>query len=73
MVKSTIVERYSYDVFGKPTIQDANGVVLTKSAFGNRFMFTGREYDWETGNYYYRARYYSPNLGRFLRKWSLLQ
>jgi RHS repeat-associated protein len=64
---ATIVERYSYDVYGKPTIQDANGVVLTKSDFGNRFMFTGREYDWETGNYYYRARYYSPNLGRFLQ------
>jgi RHS repeat-associated protein len=30
-------------------------------------MFTGREYDWETGNYYYRARYYSPKLGRFLQ------
>jgi RHS repeat-associated protein len=62
-----IVERYTYDVYGKPTIKDANGVVLTKSAFGNRFMFTGREYDWETGNYYYRARYYSPKLGRFLQ------
>ena len=30
-------------------------------------MFTGREYDTETGNYYYRARYYSPKLGRFLQ------
>jgi len=30
-------------------------------------MFTGREFDYETGNYYYRARYYSPILGRFLQ------
>jgi RHS repeat-associated protein len=30
-------------------------------------MFTGREYDSETGNYYYRARYYSPKIGRFLQ------
>jgi RHS repeat-associated protein len=30
-------------------------------------MFTGREYDAETGLYYYRARYYSPELGRFLQ------
>jgi len=30
-------------------------------------MFTGRELDTETGNYYYRARYYSPTLGRFLQ------
>jgi len=30
-------------------------------------MFTGREYDAETGLYFYRARYYSPELGRFLQ------
>jgi RHS repeat-associated protein len=30
-------------------------------------MFTGREYDSETSNYYYRARYYRPHLGRFLQ------
>jgi uncharacterized protein RhaS with RHS repeats len=29
-------------------------------------MFTGREHDVETGNYYYRARYYHPEIGRFL-------
>jgi len=53
-----IVETYSYDVFGKPD---------TISTVGNRFMFTGREYDSETGLYYYRARYYSPQTGRFLQ------
>jgi len=37
------------------------------SAVDNRFMFTGREYDSETGLYYYRARYYSLKLGRFLQ------
>jgi RHS repeat-associated protein len=31
-------------------------------------MFTGREYDIETGLYYYRARYYSPGIGRFLQR-----
>jgi len=36
------------------------------STIGNRFMFTGREYDSETEHYYYRARYYSTKLGRFL-------
>lgn len=30
------------------------------------FGYTGREYDAETGLYYYRARYYSPYLGAFL-------
>jgi RHS repeat-associated protein len=33
----------------------------------NPFMFTGRQFDVETGLYYYRARYYSPDLGRFLQ------
>jgi len=30
-------------------------------------MFTGRQFDIETGLYYYRARYYNPYLGRFLQ------
>jgi len=29
-------------------------------------MFTGREYDSETGLYFYRARYYDPAIGRFI-------
>ena len=29
-------------------------------------MFTGREYDSETGLYFYRARYYDPKIGRFI-------
>ncbi|MFA4842824.1 MAG: RHS repeat-associated core domain-containing protein [Candidatus Omnitrophota bacterium] len=53
------VETYSYDAFGKPSIA---------SSIGNRFMFTGREYDSETGLYHYRARAYSPTLGRFLQR-----
>jgi len=61
-----IVERYSYDVFGEPTIRDSGDVTRDSSAYGNRFMFTGRDYDDETGLYYYRARYYSPAIGRFL-------
>ena len=28
--------------------------------------FTGREWDSETGLYYYRARYYDPRIGRFI-------
>ena len=34
---------------------------------GNPYGFTGRRLDEETGLYYYRARYYSPKLGRFLQ------
>jgi len=62
-----IVEKYSYDVFGKPTIRGPSNELRDTSSVGNRFMFTGREFDYETGNYYYRARYYKPSIGRFLQ------
>jgi RHS repeat-associated protein len=32
------------------------------------YIFTGRQYDPESQLYYYRARYYNPALGRFLRR-----
>jgi RHS repeat-associated protein len=38
----------------------------TNPTFAYPFAFTGREYDRETGLYYYRARYYDPHTGRFL-------
>jgi len=53
------VEVYEYDVYGRVGATDAN--------HPNRFMFTGREFDKETGLYYYRARYYNPQIGRFLQ------
>jgi RHS repeat-associated protein len=31
-----------------------------------RFGYTGRELDEETGNYYYRSRYYDSTVGRFI-------
>lgn len=33
---------------------------------GGVFGYTGREYDAETGNYQYRARYYQTKLGQFM-------
>lgn len=67
-VAGSIVERYDYDPYGKVTIFDNSSVVLTASAIGNRYMFTGRELDAESGNYHYRARIYNPTLGRFLQR-----
>lgn len=54
----SIAEQYSYDCFGTPN---------AASTLGNRFMFTGREYDSETGLYFFRARFYKPSIGRFLQ------
>jgi RHS repeat-associated protein len=53
VVKTT----YTYDPFGNTTISD--------EASDNPFQYTGREND-NTGLYYYRARYYSPELQRFI-------
>jgi RHS repeat-associated protein len=62
-----VVEQYSYSVFGSPRISTASGGVLSASAYGNRFMFTGREYFAWQGMYDYRNRIYLPALGRFMQ------
>ena len=53
-----LVQTYAYDNFGKLT---ASTGTLT-----NPFQYTGREFDSETGVYYYRARYFDSSAGRFL-------
>jgi RHS repeat-associated protein len=62
-----VVESYKYSAFGQPVIKDGTGNTLTQSAIGNTIMFTGRNFDAETGLYFYRARMYSSDLGRFLQ------
>jgi len=47
---------------------DSYGMVKPASEFRNSYTYTGREWDRETGLYYYRARYYDPMEGRFLSK-----
>ena len=55
----TACQRLAYDEYGKLSTAD--------STIGEAFRYTGRRFDTETGLYYYRARYYSPLLGRFLQ------
>jgi RHS repeat-associated protein len=47
---------------------DSYGNILTEtnSANGDRFKYTGREWDGEIGLQYNRARYYDPAIGRWL-------
>ena len=70
--QGSVVERYEYDPYGKLTIYDASDNVLALSAVGNIYYFTGREYDFETGLYHYRARALNPDLGRFMQHDPLL-
>ncbi len=60
-----VSESYSYDVWGKVTAKDGAGQPVQTPQ--SRFLFTGREFDTETGLYHYRARAYSAELGRFLQ------
>jgi RHS repeat-associated protein len=55
----TVSQSMSYDEYGN--------LSATSSVLGEQFRFAGRRFDPETGLYYYRARYYSPQLGRFLQ------
>jgi RHS repeat-associated protein len=52
-----VMTTYAYDPFGN--------VVVSGEASDNPFQYTGREND-GTGLYYYRFRYYSPELQRFI-------
>jgi RHS repeat-associated protein len=53
-----LANTYTYDSFGKAT--GSTGSIV------NSFRYTGREFDSDTGIYFYRARYYDQNVGRFL-------
>lgn len=53
------LQSYSYLSFGLPS---------ASTTFRQSYTFTGREWDKETGLYYYRARYYDPMDGRFISK-----
>jgi RHS repeat-associated protein len=58
----TIKDTYRYGPYGERV-----DWTPTDSDTGNPYRYTGRRFDQETGLYYYRARYYSPKLGRFLQ------
>ena len=55
-----IENQYEYDAFG----------VLQNSMeeFHNRILYTGQQYDQTSGQYYLRARFYNPVIGRFVQE-----
>ncbi len=55
-----VVNRYQYDAFGN-TVEAVEKVQ-------NRFRYAGEQYDQVTGQYYLRARFYNPVVGRFTQE-----
>ncbi len=72
----SIVEAYDTDAYGNTLIFSAAGTggnwwaddATTSAIAACENIFTGRQYDFETGIYNYNARYYAQTLGRFLQR-----
>ena len=58
-----LANTYRYDSFGNLT--GSSGSIV------NRFQYAAREFDSETGLYFYRARYYDSTSGRFVNEDSI--
>jgi RHS repeat-associated protein len=56
-----VVKHYEYTAFGKERFKD------NTLAFSVSHRYTGQIFDDATGLYYYNARYYDPELGRFVQ------
>ena len=62
LVDSTeqLTDSYDYTPYGELSNHEGTSE--------NNFLFTGEQLDQETDEYYLRARYYSPSMGRFLSR-----
>jgi RHS repeat-associated protein len=54
----TVQDTIAYDGYGNVTAE-------SNASFGDRWKYTGREWDSSTGLYYERDRYYDPKTGRW--------
>ncbi len=57
-ISGSLTDTYTTDSFGKPT--------ASTGTTRNPYRYTARDFDPETGLFYYRARYYDPQIGRFI-------
>ena len=55
-----IRKSYHYDPFGS--------IIETSGSIENRITYTGQMYDGISGQYYLRARFYNPKIGRFIQE-----
>jgi len=70
--ETSVIERYEYDAYGKPTFYSASWGTYDAFQTISNIGFTGRELDMlDNGSLkimYYRARYYDPETGRFMQR-----
>ncbi|NLP15178.1 MAG: RHS repeat-associated core domain-containing protein, partial [Clostridium sp.] len=59
-VIGNVVNSYKYDAFGN--------IVEAKEQIPNRFRYAREQFDPITGQYYLRARFYNPVVGRFTQE-----
>jgi RHS repeat-associated protein len=64
----TVVERYAYGDYGKPTFMNGSGSVISNTSIGNPHLFAGRRFDTPTAFYYIRMRYLDPRAGRYITR-----
>jgi RHS repeat-associated protein len=62
---ATVAAYYHHDVMGSTVAATEPG--YSGAGSGLSYTYAGYRYDSETGLYYVNARYYNPNLGRFLQ------
>lgn len=60
------LQRSGFRVNLMHSVTSSGKQTASSGSLTNPFQYTGREFDTETGLYYYRARYYDPSTGRFL-------
>jgi RHS repeat-associated protein len=64
----TVLERYAYTPYGKPSFFDASWNPRADSAYDNSILYCGYFSDAETGFYDVRHRCLHPTLGRWLSR-----
>jgi RHS repeat-associated protein len=62
----TVAESYRYDAYGNVRTFNSSQVESQTSQISNPWKFSSKEYDVETGLYYFTRRYYDPSIGRFV-------
>lgn len=62
----SVQERYAYDAYGRVNVFSPSFGSRSTSSYDWEYLYTGRRLDLETGMYFFRARYYHTEVGRFI-------